>query len=155
MAYTFQLYFLLWVNFFQILPPGTEANRGNIPCGDLLALYAEKPERLEFTGCKEGEGQLIVQAEYRVPGIHARSVENFLVEKYGMGPLEWVCCGWENQGTNGSFTHKAITKENANFGVVISMFASGEIEDEEGNVSLEFDREKIPYFTVWVAIVEV
>ena len=125
------------------------------PCGDLLAEYAQKPLYLEFIGCEEGEGQTIIRAEYRATGMDSQSVEDFLVENYGMGKLKWVCCGWENQGTNGSFTHKTITKENANFGVVISMFASGEIEDEEGNISLEFDREKIPYFTVWVVIVEV
>ena len=125
------------------------------PCGDLLEKYAIKPANLEFVTCEKGEGQTVVLAEYRVSGTESKEVEDFLVQEYGLGQLEWVCCGWESQGKYGSFSHEAIISSNENYGVIISMFASAELEDEQGKTYLEFDRQKIPYFTVWVSIVEV
>lgn len=146
---------LLCLELFQPFPPSMGVEIARVPCGDLLKEYATRPDYLEFVGCEEGEGQLVVRAEYRVMGRDAQSVERYLVENYEMGPLKWICCGWENQGKNGSFTHEAITKVNPFYRVSISMFASGEMEDEKGDISLEFDRNQIPYFTVWVSIVEV
>ncbi len=129
--------------------------RDEFPCGDLLEKYASKPTNLEFVKCEQGEGQTVVLAEYRVSGMESKGVEDFLVQEYGMGQLKWVCCGWENQGKYGNFTHEAILSSNENYGVIISMFGSGEMEDGGGKTYLEFDRNKVPYFYVWVSIVEV
>jgi hypothetical protein len=67
-----------------------------------------------------------------------------------MGKLKWTCCGWESGGKYGSFKHKEITKSNPDYHVGITMYASGETDK-----GLEFDRNKIAYFTVIAEIVEV
>ncbi len=118
-------------------------------CGDLLERFGEKPDKLEFVECKSVNApQTIIEAKYRVRGKNSKEVEDFLIEKYGMGELKWVCCGWENnRGKSGSFNHDKFTAIHPYLGGGISMYASGEVEDE-----LEFDRNKIEYFTVKVRL---
>ncbi len=120
-------------------------------CGDLLDVYAEKPEKLEFVECKTYKSsQSRVVATYRVSGKDAAEVEAFFVEKYGMGELKWACCGWETSGKNGSFKHPELTAISPYLSAIITMFASAEVDyNEEG---LELDRTKIEYFTVEVNI---
>ncbi len=122
-------------------------------CGDLLETYAKKPKELQFIECETLENsQTIVRATYHVKGNQSEDVENFLNEHYGMGKLEWVCCGWETKGNYGSFEHPELTKINPNLSVTINMYASGEVTDENdpSKVRLETDRNKIENFTVIV-----
>ena len=125
-------------------------------CGDLLEIYAEKPKNLIFKQCKRVESsQTLVEAHYEVSGKNAKAVEDFLVKNYGMGKLQWVCCGWESRGKYGGFEHKNLTKIDPYLSGIITMGGSGEIFDENGTFTgkLEFDREKVPFFHVIVSLV--
>ncbi len=124
----------------------------SVKCGDLFMRYGEKPEELEFIACKEGKGQLIVEAIYHVSGKEAEKVEQYLIKKYGLGKLKLYCCGWEPEnGKNGQIKNTKLTKINADYYLQITMFASAEIRDG----GLELDRDKIKFFTVIVKIVDV
>lgn len=131
-------------------------NSAQVECGDLLTRYAEKPDELEFLKCERGEGQTVLEADYRVTGKKSKDVEAFLAEKYGMGNLKFTCCGWEPEdGKNGQIDHVELRRINPNYSIIISMFASAEKEDKNGKSYIEFDRNKIDYFTVRVKIIEV
>ncbi len=131
-------------------------NADTIECGDLLERYAQKPKGLIYIDCISNKTfQTIVSAEYRTSGENSENVEQFLVNKYGMGKLKWICCAWGNGGKYGGFQHQDITNINSNYMVTISMYASGEVEDEEGKVTIEKDKHKIEYFTVIVEILDV
>jgi|GEM_PF-1028677 len=124
-------------------------------CGDLLEIYAQKPEGLEFVGCqKVDHAQTVVVATYRVSGEKSREVENFLVENYGMGNLKWACCGWDTAGKYGSLDHEELTRVDRFLCGMIQMFASGEVTDENepSRIRLETDRDKIDYFFVEVKL---
>ena len=57
-----------------------------IPCSDLLSIYAKKPIGLEFINCERPENsQTIAKAFYRVSGEESKEIEDFLIENYGMG----------------------------------------------------------------------
>ncbi len=110
-------------------------------------MYGEKPEKLEFVSCKPvDEPQTIIRLEYRVRGKDSKEVEDFLVEKHGMGSLVWACCGWDNRGYGG-FSPDVLEAIHPYLGGTISMYASGEVGDE-----LEFDRNKIEYFYVEISL---
>jgi len=114
--------------------------------------YGEKPEELEFIACKEGKGQLIVEATYHVSGKEAEKVEKYLIKKYGLGKLKFICCGWEPEnGQNGQIKNTKLTKINTDYHLLITMFASA--EDKDG--SFELNRDKIKFFTIIVKIVDV
>jgi len=124
-------------------------------CGDLLEIYAQKPDGLEFVSCEKVEDeQTIARATYRVSGKNSKRVEGFLVGKYGMGKLKWACCGWDNGGKYGSFEHLDLTKVHPFLSVIINMYASGEVTDEKdpSKIKLETTRNKIDYFTVVVEL---
>jgi len=118
-------------------------------CGDLLEIYVQKPRGLEFIDCEiSSKPQTLVRAEYRVAGSNVQQVENFLVEKYGMGELKWVCCGWGNGGQYGQFEHAALKQINPYCSGIICMFSEGISEQEEYFKKIEID-----YFTVIVELV--
>lgn len=139
----------------------SEYQKGNristpIECGDLLTRYAKKLAKLSFVDCASGKGQVILEAKYRVLGKDSKAVEAFLVENYGLGKLKFVCCGWESEkGRNGQINTLKGLENYPNYSITISMFASAEKELKEKETALEFDRNKIGYFTVLVQIVEV
>ena len=125
-------------------------------CQDILSTYAKKPKDLDFIKCERFKNnQTIIKVTYRVNGKQSKFVEDFLVKNYGMGKLKWTCCGWENKGKYGSFEHSAFKKIDPYCSVIISMYASGEVEDENEptRIKLETDRNKIDYFTVIVELV--
>jgi hypothetical protein len=126
-----------------------------LACGDLLKKYAQKPKQLEFVKCERVENsQTIVRATYRVSGDKSKEVEDFLVKNYGMGKLKWVCCGWESGGKYGGFKHPEFKEIHPFLTASISMYASGEVEveDNQDEIKLEFDRNKIAYFMVEVEL---
>jgi len=114
--------------------------------------YGEKPKELEFTVCKEGEGQLILEAKYRISGKDAEKVEQYLIEKYDLGKLKFICYGWETEnGKSGEIKNAELTKINADYHLLITMFASAEKKDG----GLELNRSKIQFFTVIVRLLVV
>lgn len=127
-----------------------------IACSDVLSVYAEKPEELKFMGCVTVENsQTILRATYQVSGEKSREVEDFLIQNYGMGKLKWTCCRWDNGGIYGGFDHIEFKKINPYCSATISMHGSAEIEDKNppNEIKLEFNRNKIEYFTVVVELV--
>ena len=72
-------------------------------CGDLLERLGQKPPRLEFLRCSDGDvyGARALVAEYRVAGRDASEVEAHLVKVAAMPALHFICCGWDSVG-NGS-----------------------------------------------------
>ena len=114
---------------------------------DLLEEYAEKPAQLTFIGCKAGTGQTLLEAEYMVSGKDARTVEDFLVDRYGLGEMTFTCCGWESKdGKNGSIENAELKQQFPNYILDISMYGHAEIADENGDIYLEKDREKIVFY---------
>ncbi len=171
LAFPAPLFSNLWAPFIgnsslvpgegSTFPPGTTiantktAPSLKIPCGDVLLAYAEKPQELEFIGCERVKNsQTLVRAMYRVSGKKSKEVEDFLVENYGMGRLEWTCCGWSNGGKYGQFDHAQFKKIDKYCSALIEMHASGEIADKNAptGTKLETDRNKIAYFTVVVEV---
>ncbi len=75
------------------------------PCADFLARWSNKPKELKFTGCQLVRGQQTDQViyQYTVPGKKATTVEAFLRQRFGMGKLRFICCGWESAGRQGSY----------------------------------------------------
>ena len=76
----------------------TSVAAGDVSCGDFLAQLNKKPPALEFVGCDKvvHYGTLALVAEYRVEGINAGAVENYLMGSARMPRLRFLCCGWES-----------------------------------------------------------
>ena len=72
----------------------------NSACEDFLAKLGNKPEELEFAGCKKYHklSLEVLEARYEVTGKDAGTVENFLQQKFHMSQLQFLCCGWEPLG---------------------------------------------------------
>ncbi|MEI8229940.1 MAG: DUF4952 domain-containing protein [Candidatus Peregrinibacteria bacterium] len=65
-------------------------------CSDILAALGRKPAPLTFVECHPNQGsQRLFEASYTVPGSDAASVEQYLIDTFGMAPLHTLCCGWE------------------------------------------------------------
>lgn len=143
-------FFILKYHIESEVKKGIE-RKTEIESGDLLALYGKKPEHLIFKELVIGKGQIRYDALYEVEGKHSKTVEDFLVKKYGMGKLKWVCCGYENtNGQKGQITVE-LDDEN-NFDLMIGMYAYADITDENDNENLKFEREKLN-FTVSVQLI--
>src|SRR5260370_40870057 len=75
-------------------------------CEDSLEALHQKPEHLEFLGCKQrtdlqGEPW---EASYRVAGNHAAAVESQLAKAFKIKKLLRTCCVWES--VNNSYRDK-------------------------------------------------
>ena len=123
----------------------------NVSCGDLLSLYDQAaPYSLQFVDCERGTGQTIVKASYKVSGQNATAIENYLVQKYGMGPLHFVCCGWESRGgKEGQISSEKLKAINPNYHMSVSMYGSAEMKNSSGKDYIERDRNKIEF---WVTV---
>lgn len=75
-------------------------------CTDFLAALHIKPPHVLFIKCEPIESRQgkPLSAIYRVPGIHAATVEDFLVRTAQMPHLKKSCCQWD--GPPGQFTGK-------------------------------------------------
>lgn len=126
-------------------------------CGDLLQKYAAKPAGLILLGCTKGQAgsQTVVVATYRVSGAKAAAAEKFFHERYGMGNLKFVCCGWEMAaGKKGQVASPVLKKLNPNYVLLIAMYADDQAV-MSGDLSALKDKSKVKYFTVEVEIVNV
>jgi hypothetical protein len=138
-------------SFLLLVPTTNEPTE----CEDLWKKYGTVPKGVVFENCQKETGQTIKRATYKVAGEEAEEVEAFLIEKYGIGKLHFVCCGWESKnGQNGTIRHKAIKKMNPFYDLDIVMFASAEKQDENGEWYIEHDRTKVE-FTIEVRLMEV
>ncbi|MFC5045169.1 DUF4952 domain-containing protein [Aquimarina hainanensis] len=127
----------------------------NLECGDLLEQYGIELNKVEFTGCTPGTGQIILEADYKVLGKDSGEIERILIEKFGMGKLKFVCCGWEPEnGKRGYVDNKQLKAINQDYFFEISMFANAEKKSKKGGIEIEFDRSKID-FNLKVSILEI
>ena len=82
LAHHFSFLFLV---FILLTDQGCSSDKKiTISCGDLFSEYSEKPDQLTFVKCSKGQGQILLDAEYRVSSQYAEAVEQFLVKKYGL-----------------------------------------------------------------------
>jgi len=126
-----------------------------IECGDLLARYDEKIPNVEFIECHKGKDQTIVETKYKVAGTKAKEVEKILIEKYGLGALKFVCCGWEpSNGQSGEILNTELKEINPYYYLEISMYANAEKQDKNGEVYIEKDRSKVDFY-ITVRLLEV
>jgi hypothetical protein len=75
-----------------------DATEAALTCEDFLEKWDKKPPQLEFIGCEKTKSAQadILLASYRVTGAAAAQVEDALIQDFGMVPLRFLCCGWEN-----------------------------------------------------------
>jgi hypothetical protein len=120
---------------------------------DILALLIDKPDQLEFIECKEGSGQIVLEAKYRVSGTHGQLIEELLHKESGMNRLQFNCCGWEshpdgNVGITEKF-NKRYRKPYNYTHILVSMYS------EETDIQDRGQWHTIPYFYVVVQVVNV
>ncbi len=127
--------------------PGCYAAKEPV-CADFLAELNKKPPHLEYQGCKKNDThQMYFEAEYRASGVHAASVEAYLIKTFDMPKLRFVCCGWESSNgetSNGQFHRLAGPDQYADDHVYLVTMGSVE--------TLQKDWQKIPYFQVTVRL---
>jgi hypothetical protein len=116
-------------------------------CGNFLKLLSRQPQNLSFLECKNGHSAQIrvLRATYRVAGIHAASVEDYLVKQTRMQRLKFVCCIWET----------VPDKAGNRYGRLKSQFEFDfEIDMNSGETvySKRTDWNKIPWFYVTVEL---
>lgn len=117
-----------------------------IKCGDLWAIFAEKPTSVKLIDCKVSEGQRLATAIYRILPTEQRRIENLLVKRYGMGPLVKTACNWEpEKGKTANIISKRLAQLNPNYSMTISMWAE---TDMEVNVFKGKEQEKSYYCVV-------
>lgn len=113
---------------------------------DLLEEFADQHPYIEFIDCNKGEGQVVYYSLYYVAGIHSEEVENYLVEKYGMGKLKFTCCGWEPEmGQSGTIINKGGKEWDKDHHISIIMSGNAEKEDKNKAMYIEKDRNKIDF----------
>ncbi|MCP1996251.1 DUF4952 domain-containing protein [Flavobacterium sp. HSC-61S13] len=117
-----------------------------IKCGDLWAIFSEKPSSVKLIDCKESEGQRLATATYRILPIDQRRIENLLVKRYGMGSLVKTTCNWEpEKGKTGTIISKRLALIDPKYSMTISMWAES---DMEVNVFKGKEQEKSYYCVV-------
>lgn len=154
---TFITYNMKTLNYqlFTILLFFLSCSNGKKDDCNLLETYSEQHKHIEFIECREGEGQVIKHATYKVKGLYSFEVEEYLVENYGMGKLHFTCCGWEPQdGKEGEIKTEELNI-NKNYHLVVLMTGNAEKMNEKGSLCIEKDRKKIDYFEVTVRLIEI
>lgn len=144
-------YFIIFISLFM----ANYSSGQKLECSDLLETFTTKQKNIKFLECKKGNGQTILEANYKVAGRHSKKIENYFIRKYKMGPLQFTCCGWESQnGLNGYVKHADLIAMNPNYILEISMFANAEKKNKKGETYLEQDRSKIDFY-IQVRILEI
>jgi Domian of unknown function (DUF4952) len=116
-------------------------------CGNFLKLLSKQPKDLSFLECKNGHSAQIkvLRATYRVAGIHAARMEDYVVKQTRMQRLKFVCCIWET----------VPDKAGNRYGYLKSQFEFDfEIDMGSGETvySKRTDWHKIPWFYVTVEL---
>ena len=117
--------------------------KSELSCADLSKEFRNLPKELKFQGCEPSkESQLrVLRSTYQVSGKNALAIENFLVDKFDMSPLNFVCCGWEST-TNADGRRHGTYTDHRGYYYELRMY-SGEILIPE-----QLEREDVPYFYV-------
>jgi Domian of unknown function (DUF4952) len=69
---------------------------------DFLKQWHLQSKKLILADCELKHGQMdLLIATYTVKGQDAAIVEKLLQQRFQMGKLRFICCGWENPGQNG------------------------------------------------------
>lgn len=138
------------------LPTYQEGMQGEVlACGDLLANFGfNKPKHLEFVGCERNpKVQYITRAEYRVSGKHSKKVEDYFIKYFKMPALKiFPHTGWEPDGY-GSLKIKSLSSINPNYELMVEMW--GYARKEDPNDFTLLPREEVPYFTIYISIVDI
>lgn len=74
-------------------------------CVDFLSKWKLNHNKITYSGCMvepESKIQPKLMATYEVTGKDAKAVEKYLVERFGMKKLVFVCCGWSPKAKNSS-----------------------------------------------------
>jgi len=136
----------------------TSGGMARASCPDPLATFAQTHPALEMTSCSlTPGGQTLLRAEYKVVIGDFQTVEAFLVERYGMKPLVWECCGLSGRGGGFTLTPKQARTLPLNHpqhpewaSGIVSMSVA--VEDEEQQIT---DIETHGVARVFVEIAEV
>jgi hypothetical protein len=86
--------------FLVVVTGGAFAENKLAPtCGDLLAELHRKPRNLEFIRCTKETGAQgkPLKASYRVAGVHALEVEQYLIQNFHLPRLRKSCCQWDGK----------------------------------------------------------
>ncbi len=122
--------------------------KSKVVCGDLWKIYDVKPDGVTFIDCKQGEGQTIAEANYKVKGANITAIENLLVKKYGMNKLKFVCCGYEPEnGILGSIKSKKMEQIDPNLYIEIAMSSDDNFIKKDGT-----KKESYEYDFMWIKI---
>jgi hypothetical protein len=121
---------------FVVYVPGAEA-----ACGDFLAKLMRKPPHLQYSSCRHhvgGDGDSWL-AQYRVRGVYAAEVEDFLGKNFGLVHLTKSCCQWDGPAAD-------YTQAQAHYEITMA-------SDEDSSsvvTSSRSDWSKLAYFHVTV-----
>jgi len=152
----------------QRLTPGPPAARAvRTPRGrphvadDLLLHYATKPAGVTLLRAQPGApgSQTLAVATYQVHGAAAWRAEQFFRTHYGMGPLQFVCCGWEPAaGKLGQVASAPLRNLNPNYRLVVTMFSKPHALEQAmltGTPRAWRDRRQVTQFIIEVTLLDV
>lgn len=127
---------IFWPTGGQSFSLATRPDVTEAECAEYSKVWRQPPKELTLTSCKLESDQLeILIVRYAVKGVDAANVEKILRQKFRMGKVRFVCCGWGSQNKSGSY------QDQDGYRYDISM-SSGE--------TLEMNWRKIPKFEVVV-----
>jgi Domian of unknown function (DUF4952) len=125
---------IFWPTGGQSFSLATRPNVTEAECAEYSKVWWQPPKELKLISCQLESGQLeILVVRYAVKGVDAAKVEKMLRQRFRMGKLRFVCCGWGSQNKTGSY------KDADGYNYDISMY-SGE--------TIEMNWRKIPEFEV-------
>jgi Domian of unknown function (DUF4952) len=128
---------ILWPTGGQSFSLATHPNVSQADCAKSSKVWRQPPKEFKLSSCQVESGQLeILVLRYAVKGVDAAKVEKMLRQRFGMGKLRFVCCGWEPQNKNGHY------KDKDGYNYRIAMYSSE---------TLERNWHKIPEFEVVVS----
>lgn len=125
---------ILWPTGGQSFSMATRPDVTQAECAKSSKVWRQPPKELKLTSCKVESGQLeILVVRYTLKGLDAAKVEKILRQRFQMGKLRFVCCGWGSQNKSGSY------KDADGYNYHISMYSSE---------TIEMNWRKIPEFEV-------
>lgn len=107
MKQIFSIFMISLLIFSCKREPEVHTTNNNIPkkqhfCYDILSAVAQKPVHSSlYSYSFYRNSSVIYSAKYIISGAHTTETENFMITRYGMGPLFFVCCGWETKNKPG------------------------------------------------------
>jgi hypothetical protein len=71
---------------------------------DFLKRWQIQRQELTLTNCQLSHGQMdTLVATYTVKGSEAHQIERLLQNRFQMGKLRFICCGWDSPGRRGVY----------------------------------------------------